>query len=431
MALTSERDGHDFLSAAKAAGASCALVSRHCPEIDFPQLLVSDTLKGLQQIAKAYRKLFRGKLIAITGSCGKTSTKDLLAGLLGDSHVHKTQGNLNNHIGVPLSILSLDLQQHHFSVLEAGINHPGEMQVLADIICPDSAVVTNVASAHLEGLGSEETVAGEKAKLLEAVAGSGRCYFHADCLRYKPFERLALRSTVITQQTGKHAPDSFYETIEYRNESLRVSSNTGRRIALRRPVGPFSYFHIRSLSEGMLMNVALAVAIAQDCGVSDSDIQLRLLRWIPGNLRGTVISEGSTRYYVDCYNANPVSMADTIEYFASEFSETPCVYVLAGMRELGVHSAELHRQVGHKMRLRPEDRVYLLGNDAEAFAQGIIEAGNSSGAVHLCESLEQLREALVPLKSKPLSILLKGSRSYALEQLLPSTSLSSTVQHAC
>ena len=152
VAIKDQRDGHDFLSVAKSEGATGAMVSRVNSELGFPQLLTKDTLSAFHMIAKMHRRNFCGSVVGITGSCGKTSTKEMLSVLLGKERTVSTKGNLNNHLGVPLSLLSIDLDSDDFAVIEAGINQRGEMSVLADMINPDFGIITNHEYIHIEVL---------------------------------------------------------------------------------------------------------------------------------------------------------------------------------------------------------------------------------------------------------------------------------------
>jgi hypothetical protein len=187
---TERRDGHAFLGEARAKGASAALVARADPAEPLPQLVVADPLLALQAAAREHRRRFRGPVIGISGSAGKTSTKNLLAELLGgEPRVLATRGNLNNHLGVPLTLLRLDPQDHAYAVVEAGISGPGDMPPLAAMIEPDIGVITLVGPAHLEALGSLAGVAREKAELPRAAR---MAVFPASCLEYTAFRDLTV-----------------------------------------------------------------------------------------------------------------------------------------------------------------------------------------------------------------------------------------------
>jgi UDP-N-acetylmuramoyl-tripeptide--D-alanyl-D-alanine ligase len=177
IALKDKRDGHEFMQQAKDAGAAGALVSRWVSEVDFPQLKTADSLFSLQEIARNYRNEFTGKVVGVTGSCGKTSTKEILKILLGEEQTLSTRGNLNNHLGVPLTLLEIDPEIHRYAVVEAGINQPGEMDQLAKMIKPDYAIVTLVGDSHLEGLGSVKKWQKKKQKYFRVRVISRRFSF--------------------------------------------------------------------------------------------------------------------------------------------------------------------------------------------------------------------------------------------------------------
>ena len=200
---TDKRDGHDFLNEAQTRGAAAALVDREISSMTLPQLVVGDVLAGFQRIAREHRREFPGTVVGVTGSVGKTSTKDLLALLLGGApKVLTTEGNLNNHLGVPLTLTRLDPAIHDYAVVEAGINTPGEMQGLAEMIEPDHAIVTLVAPAHLEKLGTLEGVAFEKSRLLAANRDGGLAVFPFSCTRFESFRALTNPLVLVPENEG-------------------------------------------------------------------------------------------------------------------------------------------------------------------------------------------------------------------------------------
>ena len=205
VAIEAERDGHDFLSAAEENGAGAALVKKADLRVPIPQLVVDDTLSAFHRIAKGHRSAFRGSVVGITGSCGKTSTKDTLGLLMGKSRTLSTEGNLNNHLGVPLTVLRMNDATHKFAVVEAGINGVGEMNMLARTISPDLVIVTLIGHSHLEGLGSVESVAREKAMLFEGSESDPLVLFPEDCLSYELFSKKARREK-ITLSLRKGSP---------------------------------------------------------------------------------------------------------------------------------------------------------------------------------------------------------------------------------
>jgi len=398
---TEKRDGHDYLAAAAKAGASAALVTRADESIDLPQLVVGegdkaessggDTLCAFQRIAQSHREKFQaagGRVIGITGSVGKTSTKNLLAALLGaqsgqGDRVLSTEGNLNNHLGVPLTLTRLDLDTHRFAVVEAGIGGPGEMAPLAQMIGPDVAIITAVAPAHLAALGDIDGVAREKSILAAQVRAGGVAIF----------------------------PDSLRDFGAFRAlKTQRIEEGTFGGLSTE--------FALPSLSAGMAQNARLAIRTALYLGVAPAQIQARLDTWAPAPLRGQTFSESNGRFlYLDCYNANPASMADAIDAFYAQAPEAlPRVFVLGGMEELGERSAMFHRALGRSLRLRAQDCAYAIGDDAEALRTGALEGGQiAPEQITVVETLDMLRAKLADFRG---ALFLKASRRYQLETLI-------------
>ena len=407
---TAQRDGHDFLASARDAGASAALVD-HPLDDPLPQLVVPDTVAAFQAIAREHRSRFHGPVIGITGSCGKTSTKEILWTLLGRDRVLKTQGNLNNLLGVPLTLTQLDPQTHTSAVIEAGINQPGEMERLADMIRPDLGIVTMVGPAHIEKLASLDGVAREKARLLEGAGPDATLLFPSSCLAYAPFRALDRRATVLF---GSEDDDSLLPRLQ----TEPVNTQGGCRFLLRRPHKGTLEVELPPLSEGMIANAALALLAAGQLGVSDSMLASRIAAWRPATFRGEALQIGDSFYYVDCYNANPASMMDTLRSFAARFAHLPRVFVLGCMNELGEKSSAYHARVGASLRLGPEDHACLVGPCAGDYEEGLLSSGAQLAQVHRFHEAAQAKPFLESLHG-PRAILLKGSRSYRLELLLP------------
>ena len=187
VAINADRDGHDYLPDAEQNGAVAGLVNKVRLDITLPQLLVKDSFKAFHDIASSHRQKFNGTVVGITGSCGKTSTKDALAILLGENETLYTEGNFNNHLGVPLTLLRIDYENHRKCVVEAGINGIGEMKILSRMISPDIVIVTLIAPSHLEGLINLDTIASEKADLFLKSDRDSTVIFPEDCLKYKEF----------------------------------------------------------------------------------------------------------------------------------------------------------------------------------------------------------------------------------------------------
>jgi len=409
---TEKRDGHAFLGAAAAAGGVAAIVSRADESLDLPQLVVADPLVALQDIGRLHRLAAGAKVIAVSGSAGKTSTKDLLARLLGEPPaVLATEGNLNNHIGVPLTLARLDPGQTRIAVVEAGINMPGEMRRLAEMIRPDCAVITLVAPAHLERLGSVETIAHEKSELLRWLPPGGLAVFPWQAWEFEPFRHLA-NDAVIAVPAGTalpaHAERAHFLT-------FTVVHSPGETLLTLRNGGPARSFLLRRVSDGMAQNVALALLLAAELGHSDGQLQERLIGWEPAHLRGELRERGGQQVYLDCYNANPASMADALAAFQQTApAGLPRVYVLGGMEELGTAAADYHRRLGASLRVRDGDLVFAVGPHAAAVAEGMLASGNARSQVQAGADLDEIRAHLAAFRG---AVFVKGSRRFQLETL--------------
>jgi UDP-N-acetylmuramoyl-tripeptide--D-alanyl-D-alanine ligase len=407
------RDGHDFLLEAAGRGAAAALVSKPNREAGLPQLVVGDVEAAFQAIATAWRQRFRGPVLGVTGSCGKTSTKDLLAILFGGEAggVLATRGNLNNQLGVPLTLLRLDSRHHRFAVIEAGISGPGDMDTLAGMIQPNHALVTLVAAAHLERLGSLEGVAREKSRLLAAVASSGVAAFPSSCWPYAVFRELAA-DAVIVHPLDQPLPEGLDRPVHaYAWEETGERS----RLRLQPAAGAEVSFDLRRVSRGQAANAALALATALRLGVPAARLQERLNYWQPARFRGQALDLGSVRAFVDCYNANPASMADSLEHFLALSAGRPRLAVLGCMEELGPDSGRWHEELGQRFRFADADLVFAIGGQAEALRRGLLAAGNAPEQIVVAAELEPIRRAIAGFSGE---LFLKGSRRYRLEALL-------------
>jgi UDP-N-acetylmuramoyl-tripeptide--D-alanyl-D-alanine ligase len=408
---TSRRDGHAYLGDALKAGARAALVSRADPSVALPQLVVADPLSALQAVAREHRKAFGGPVIGITGSAGKTSTKELLALALGTEagEVLATEGNLNNHIGVALTLCRLDPAAHRFAVVEAGISAPGEMKVLAGMIDPDMVLVTLVGPAHLEELGGLDGVAREKAVLARAVRRGGTCILPSSCADFFAFRDLPASSRIFLEEAGDAGSRAPWNgrvayCVSHNGDRTSVTVDTGDR--------PISV-NLRRTTDGMARNAAMAVFAAYRLGTAVEDIQRRLVSWRPAQLRGEwTISEGR-RIYLDCYNANPASMADALATFeAVAPPDEPRLLVLGCMEELGAESERYHLELGRSLRLRKGDQLVAIGGLAAVIRRGALEGGNEDSQIEIGDTVAPLAARLSAFRG---SVFVKGSRRHELE----------------
>lgn len=421
VALRTEKgDGHDHLEKAFHYNAMAAVVESINDSIPIPQLRVENSLVALQRIATNWRKGFHSPVIGITGSNGKTTVKEMLGKVLG-SHWYRTRGNYNNHIGVPLSLLEIEPRMHAGAILEAGINNSGEMEYLARMIKPDHAIITSIGPAHLEGLGDLQGVAREKAVLAASVRPGGCVYLPAELLRYKAFLNLPPNRQVHALLPGDVEPDPAWSgrhnitVYPYRWLASTRESGQGELFP-GIPTRSGNGFPFPAGSAGMVSNLALVVHVAMHMGVPEETIRACLDDWRPFRQRGEVVQVNRTSYYVDCYNANPGSMQDSVQRFNELFpSENRC-YVLGTMNELGEDSANWHELTAANVQINGQSPIYLLGEHAAAYARGFAKRGIPAEQIGVFDDIDALRNRLELFRG---AVFIKGSRSLRMERLVP------------
>ncbi len=412
---TAKRDGHDFLLAAQNSKASAALVSKPNLALNLPQLIVVDPSIAFQAIAREHRRTFAGPVIGITGSAGKTSTKNLLALLLGREAggVLATEGNLNNHLGVPLTLTRLDPAKHKFAVIEAGISAPGDMGVLAAMIEPDLALTTLVAAAHTQELGSVDGVAREKSRLSAALRPAGVAIFPTHCTRFSAFcvlnvQRMLVERTEV-MRPGEAAKDKIFYALTQRGDSTAITLAYG--------LPPPLTFNMWRVTDGMAQNAVIAICAALSLGVAPETVQERLAEWAPSPLRGEWRRQDGRLLYLDCYNANPASMADALNTFCAVTSGAePRLFILGGMEELGADAPQLHRDLGRSLPLRSQDFLTVVAEHAADVKAGAIEGGALETQIAIEDTTVPIAARLAEFQG---SVFVKGSRRYALEKTLP------------
>ncbi len=400
VALAGERfDAHDFLSEAVAKGASALVVSR--PErtggLGVPIFAVPDTTVALGALARFRRRAWGKPLAAITGTNGKTSTKDLTRAALGAAlDVHATTGNLNNRIGVPLTLLALR-DEADIAVCEMGMSIPGEIAALRAIAEPDIAVVTSVAEGHLEGLGSVEGVMREKVSIFDGV-GVGVVPAAQPEIAAAAKGR-ARRLVVAGLESGDLHAD------EWTVEEDGLGRLTVRGVTVRPPLRGFHN----------LRNTMLALAVAQECGVSLEQAAEGIAAMPVPSMRLAWEKLGSATLINDAYNANPGSMRAALELLDSVGGGRQRVAVLGGMRELGAHADRLHAEIADRALQSSIEVVAGVGEMGDALRR----AGRDDARVVAAPDIEELWQSLAPRLSRDAVILLKASRGVRLERLVP------------
>lgn len=400
-------DAHDFIPQVIAAGASAVVVSRvdaswqkdHCAFLQ-----AEDTLVALQQMARGYRSWHQPLVIGLTGSNGKTSTKDLTNIIMARKfQTRATLGNLNNHIGVPLTLLSLE-DGDECSVVEMGMNHAGEIKVLVDIALPDAAIVTNVGMAHIEHLGSQDAIGWEKGTLPANVHAEGIVVLNAN----DPYSDLIARHCQATvYRAGTQGGD-------VRAFDLRASSEgTAFKLDF---AGEIVETFLPVIGDHMVGNAALAACMGWAHGISPQDIAdaLRSAKLTGGRMETKTVR--GIHFIDDSYNANPDSMKAGLSALAALGNSGRKVAVLGRMGELGPHALEGHRQVGIYAASLGLSAVYTVGDEAAL----ISDAASVSGIpeTHNFSNHESCAAHLKGMLQEGDAVLLKGSRSAGMEKVL-------------
>lgn len=397
-------DGHAFLDEAFERGAGAALCARAVlPRVSDlplgPLVVVEDVTAALQRLAGKLRELWGGWVVAVTGSAGKTTTKELVAAVLATAGpVLKTEGNLNNHWGVPLTLMGL-AAEHHAAVVEMGMNQPGEIAALAAIARPDACVITNAGSAHLENLGSLEGIAAEKASLAHALPKGAPAFIGADSPRLLRAVQGA-PAEVITYGLGKDA--------QVRPEKIEDLGAEGTRIVVR----GFPPLHLQLVGLHQVSNALAALAVARHRKLDPDAVVLALAAAKPLKDRMQVQHVAGATLIVDHYNANPDSMRAALATLAAWPGARRRIAVLGDMRELGGTAAALHREVGEAVR---DAELWVVGAHAADYAAGGRRAGVE---VRTFPDKPALAAALRDQLARGVVVLLKASRGAALEDVL-------------
>jgi UDP-N-acetylmuramoyl-tripeptide--D-alanyl-D-alanine ligase len=404
VALRGDRfDAHDFLAEAVAGGAAGVLVSREPGEpLGVPTIVVPDTLLALQSLARAVRAASGARVIAITGSAGKTTTKEATADLLSASFaVHRTRGNFNNHIGLPLSLIGL-YPGFDIAVVELGMNHAGEIGTLVDIARPDIRVWINVGDAHVGHFGSREAVADAKAEILEGARPDTVLVANADDpLVMSRVENFPGRT--VTFGEGAAADVRATHVVD------RGFDGVGARVITR-----FGETDLDVPLPGRvhLSNVLAAVAVAIECGVPIDVIASRVALLRAGAGRGAVLRlSNGTRIVDDSYNASPAAVDAALTALAATVAAGRRVAVLGEMLELGEASATLHEACGYTAARAGVDVLVAIGGDVmDAMLRGAISGGLPTAHAHRFVDSASAAPAVENLVAPGDVVLVKGSR---------------------
>jgi UDP-N-acetylmuramoyl-tripeptide--D-alanyl-D-alanine ligase len=407
IAITGERfDGHEYVQAALEKGAVGAIVEAGKQVAGDPLRLlkVDDTLKALQLLGAAARRLWGKSLLAVTGSAGKTTTKEILAHILATRfRVMKSSGNLNNHIGLPLQLLKLEAE-HDFGVVEMGMNHAGEIRALGELAHHDLAVVTTVAPVHLEFFGSLAEIARAKYEIIETLPSGGVAVLNADDEYVSQFGR---------DFKGKVVTFGIKRTADVTAQKIKLNGAEGSTFELVvGSVGEPVTFPL--VGEHNIYNALAAAAAAMDRGISPSQAAAALSSIAPPDKRGQVLHLHGATIINDCYNSNPRALEAMIDTLASMKAERR-ILVVGEMLELGPTAETLHRECGKHAAEKKIDIVIGVRGMARAVAEAACGSGTQAQFV---ETPEQAGEWLARNLRPGDAVLLKASRGVKLERAL-------------
>jgi UDP-N-acetylmuramoyl-tripeptide--D-alanyl-D-alanine ligase len=391
-------DGHEHIGAAFEKGAVAVVADRDVEAAGLV-LRVDDSVEALQQIAKSARQMWAGSVVGVTGSAGKTTTKDVIAEMLAtEMKTAKTVGNLNNHVGVPLSLLRLD-ENARVAVIEMGMNHAGEIRDLAAIAQPQVGVVTNVGTAHIEAFDSIEAIAAAKRELIDALPESGTAVLNADDPRVKAMART---NTILYGLSA--AADIRGEDVEESADGVKFRVGATR-------------FTTSLHGQHSVSNILAGLAVAQTFGIAPQRLVGAVKNLTPGKMRGERFVHRGIVVYNDCYNSNP----DAVRAMLDLLRATPArrrIAVLGEMLELGRWAEPLHRDVGRYAVAQGIDVLVGIRGAAWSLTDAAKLAGLSAGAALFFDEPADAGRAVKAIAQPGDAILFKGSRGVHVEKAL-------------
>ena len=407
-------DGHRFIPAAERAGCVFAVVEYIPDGCSIPCITVNNTTKALGKFARSYKNLFQPLTLAVTGSVGKTTTKQFISSVLGTKYrTNVTKGNFNNEIGLPLTVLNLNAE-HEALLLEMGMNHKGEISYLSHIAEPDIAVITNIGSSHLENLGSREGIRDAKMEIIDGMREGGILILNADEPLLADVSAPGLTKVYIGTENKGAA---------YRADNVRVCDDHMLFDLCMHSIGIIKDLRVNVIGKHHIHNALTAAVCGMLVGISEDNIRAGLLNFVPADMRQSITDKNGMTIIEDCYNASPESMRaglNVLCHTARVRAKSP-VAVLGDMKELGDSSAEAHFGVGEYAAACGIDRLITFGSAAVDIARGALRNGMPENKITVIENSENAESASVLLKAALREndvILFKASRAVALERLI-------------
>jgi UDP-N-acetylmuramoyl-tripeptide--D-alanyl-D-alanine ligase len=401
IALSGERfDGNQFAESALEKGAKYAVIDHEIHKKDERYILVDDALESLQTLAHHHRQQFKIPVIGVTGSNGKTTTKELMASVLSSHYrTHFTKGNFNNHIGVPLTLLAMP-EDTEVAIIEMGMNHLGEIAALCEIADPTHGLITNIGKAHLEGVGGIEGVKKAKSELYDYLKAKKRLLFvNRDEQFLWELAGETHRKKLAYSSDPEKAAHSIYQVIPETFEptvKVRFRDDLGNVVPVKTQLMGEYNFH----------NVMTAIAIGQYFKVSPLKIKAAIEQYASSNNRSQWVQIDTNNFLLDAYNANPTSMLNVLKYF-HQYKADQKIAVLGDMLELGKESQSEHQYILQQAEQLDFDQIILVGQHFKACASDHLHFADVSDLINWFEE-QQFEDT---------TFLLKGSRGVQLERL--------------
>lgn len=401
IAIDGERvNAHKFIPDTIEKGAMCVISHEDLGETDFPYILVESTGQALLDTAKLYRDSFDIKVVGITGSVGKTSTKEMIASVLSEKYnVLKTEGNFNNEIGLPLTVFNIR-EEHEVAVLEMGISHFGDMKPLAKIARPDVCVITNIGYAHLENLGTRDGILKEKSSMTDYMNPKGSVIFNGDDDKLKSYTSRDGRTPVYFGLTS---------SCPFHVENIERKGLKGTYAEFVTPTSRF-HAHISIPGDHMIYNALAGVAVGYALGMNNDEIARGIEKLVPIAGRNNLIEAKHYTIIDDCYNANPASMKSSLDVLA--YADTRKVAILGDMGELGADELAMHREVGAYAAFKNTDVLVCIGalskDMAEAAKETVLATEKNMKVFHF-DTKEDFYQNMGQILKENDTILVKAS----------------------
>jgi UDP-N-acetylmuramoyl-tripeptide--D-alanyl-D-alanine ligase len=399
-------DGHDFIADAVEKGA-IAVIAEHSMDVEAELIIVEDTKKAIRMIAKAILKKVNPLVVAVTGSTGKTTTKEMIYCALKEKYnIHKTHGNLNNDIGLPLTLFELE-NEHEIVVLEMGMNTEGEIRLLASIAEPDIAVITNIGESHIGRLGSKENIFSAKMEICENMDEKSVLIANGDDVFLRTLiDKDTKYRKVFTSINKTEECDIYANDVNY--------GEKGSKFILMHEGNEYPCV-LNVQGRHNVSNALLAFAAAVEVGVKP-ELALKGIEKYQGNdLRGAIVEVGGMILVNDTYNANPSSMIASLASFSNLSGRK--IAVLGDMLELGSYAQKMHMEVGMKVADEGIDILMVTGTYAADYEKGAVMNGFKRNKVHAFESNDSLAKGLKEIMKSGDAILFKGSHSTRMNEV--------------